>query len=256
LRAPALPPGFESWTFTGGSSAARRDGAAAVRAAVEDAGSLYRWAEAQPGRRAFAGRGAAYGITLGSVPAVVRHARHGGLLAPLLGDLFAGAPRFHREAALSRRLAEGGVRTPALLAGVWYGMGPLHRADVATTQIDGVDLVELFYGDAPPAGAARTAVLEALGALVRRLHDAGFVHPDLQLKNILLRDSGGAGGRPEAWLLDVDTCREIRRDGDADRARNLDRFYRSWSKWNRLREARLTDRDRAVFSAAYLAAEP
>jgi len=41
-----------------------------------------------------------------------------------------------------------------------------------------------------------------------------------------------------------------------DRARNLDRLYRSWAKWNRLRGERLTDRDRALFSAAYLADTP
>jgi 3-deoxy-D-manno-octulosonic acid kinase len=199
----------------------------------------------------FTGRGAAFGVTLGSQPAVVRHARHGGLLAPLLGDLFLGAPRFYREAALSRTLAGQGVRTPAVLAGVCYRAGPCHRADVVTTAVEGVDLVELFYGGAPPEGATRAAVLGAIGALVRRLHDAGFVHPDLQLRNLLVR--GAAGPAPEAWLLDVDTCRAIRADGDADRSRNLDRLYRSWAKWNRLRGERLTDRDRALFSAAYLA---
>lgn len=225
-----------------------------MREALAATGSLYRWAQAQPGRQAFVGRGATYGVTLGPVPAVVRHARHGGFLAPLLGDLFVGEPRFHREAALSRRLADSGVRTPAVLAGVCYRTGPLHRADVATSQVEGVDLVELFYGDAPPNGPTRTAVLEALGVLVRRLHDAGFVHPDLQLKNLLVRRP--AGPAPEPWLLDVDTCRAIRGNGHADRARNLDRFYRSWAKWNRLREPRLTDRDRALFSAAYLAGKP
>ena len=228
--------------------------AGAVREALTAAGSLYRWAAAQPGRRVFTGRLAAFGVTLGAIPVVVRHARHGGLLAPLLGDVFAGQPRFYREAALSSTLAQRRVRTPEVLAGVCYRAGPLHRADVVTAAIEGADLVELFYGDAAPAGTARQAVLGAIGSLVRRLHDAGFVHPDLQLRNLLVR--GGSGGAPEAWLLDVDTCRPIRPDGDADRSRNLDRFYRSWAKWNRLRGERLTDRDRALFSAAYLADTP
>jgi 3-deoxy-D-manno-octulosonic acid kinase len=254
LSAPALPPDFETWTFAGGSSAARRDVAAAVREALASAGSLYRWAAAEPGRREFTGRGAAFGVTLGSQPAVVRHARHGGLLARLLGDLFFGEPRFYREAAVSQTLARLGVRTPAVLAGVCYRAGPFYRADVVTAAVDGADLVELFYGAEPPAGAARAAARGANGALVRRLHDAGLVHPDLQLRNLLVRSA--ATERPEAWLLDVDTCRAIRADGDADRARNLDRLYRSWAKWNRLRGERLTDRDRALFSAAYLADTP
>jgi 3-deoxy-D-manno-octulosonic acid kinase len=254
LSAPALPPDFETWTFAGGSSAARRDVAGAVREALAATGSLYRWASAQPDRREFAGRLAAYGVTLGGRSAVVRHARHGGLLAPLLGDLFWGVPRFYREAALSRTLAQRRVRTPAVLAGICYRAGPFHRADVVTAAVEGTDLVELFYGETPPSGAARAAVLGALGALVRRLHDAGFVHPDLQLRNLLVRNAAGA--EPEAWLLDVDTCRPMRAEGDAERARNLDRLYRSWAKWNRLRGERLSARDRAVFSAAYLAGEP
>jgi len=254
LGAPALPPDFETWTFAGGSSAARRDVAGAVREALAAASSLYRWAAAQPGRREFTGRGAAFGVTLGAQSVVVRHARHGGLLAPLLGDRFWGEPRFYREAALSRTLARERVRTPAVLAGVCYRLGPCHRADVVTAAVDGADLVELFYGAAPPWGAARAAVLGAVGALVRRLHDAGFVHPDLQLRNLLVRGAGEA--RPEAWLLDVDTCRPMRADGDAERSRNLDRLYRSWAKWNRLRGERLDARDRAVFSAAYLEGAP
>ncbi len=254
MPAPALPPDFETWTFEGGAAAARRDVAAAVRRAVDQTGSLHRWAAAQPGRATFLGRGEAYGVRLGGVAAVVRHARHGGLLAPLLGDVFVGRPRFYREAALSRRLAEGGVRTPAVLAGVRYAFGPGHRADVATERVAGTDLVELFYGDHPPEGKARAAVLEAMGRLIRRLHDLGYVHPDLQLRNLLVADP--AGPAPAAWLLDVDTCRPMRGDTDTERARNLARFERSWAKWNRLRGPRLTDVDRALLSAAYLAGEP
>jgi 3-deoxy-D-manno-octulosonic acid kinase len=254
LSAPALPPDFETWAFEGGSAAARRDVATAVREALTASGTLYRWAAAQAGRRVFVGRGEAYGVRLGRTPAVVRHARHGGLLAPLLGDLYLGAPRFYREAALARRLAEGGVRTPAVLAGVRYRAGPAHRADVATAQAAGEDLVELFYGERPPGGGARAAALAAVGVLVRRLHDLGFVHPDLQLRNVLLE--AGAKGRWDAWLLDVDTCRPMRASGDAERARNLERFYRSWAKWNGLRGVKLTDADRAAFSVAYLAGEP
>ena len=253
MPAPALPPDFETWTFEGGTAAARHDVAAAVRAALGAGGTLYRWAAAQPGRSAFTGRGEAYGVALGPTSAVVRHARHGGFLAPLLGDRFAGRPRFYHEVELSRRLASGGVRTPAVLAGVRYAAGPAHRADIATEQVAGADLVEVFFGERPPAGRQRSAALDALGRLVRHLHDLGYVHPDLQLRNLLL--TGVPGPAPAAWLLDVDTVRPMRRDGDAERARNLARFYRSWAKWNQLRGERLTGADRALFSLAYLAEE-
>ena len=240
----ALPPEYETWRRGVAGAVVRRDVAAAVRAALEQRGSLYAWAATQPGREAFAGRGAAYGVTLGGVAAVVRHARRGGLLGPLLGDRYVGAPRHLRELAWSRRLAGAGIPTPPFLAGITYAAGLAHRADVATERVAGLDLAGFFFGDTTPGPDARDATWHAVGRLVRSLHDAGWVHPDLQLRNVLV------GGRPpRAWLLDVESCRDA--TGAAARRRNLERFYRSWAKWNRLRGPRLGDRDRAAFDGGY-----
>ena len=243
-RLPALPPGYDAWSHGAGGAVARREVADAVRAALAAGGSLYAWAAAQPGREAFTGRGEAYGVTLGGERAVVRHARRGGLLGPLLGDRYLGTPRLFRELAWSRRLAEAGIATPVFLAGAWRRSGLVHRADVATARVEGNDLGGLFFGADPPAPARRAEVLRAVGRLVRRLHAAGFVHPDLQLRNVLV-----GGEPPRAWLLDVESCRAAA--GAAPRARNLRRFYRSWEKWNRVRGPRLTPDDRAAFEAGY-----
>ncbi len=246
-RLPALPPGYDAWSHGAGGAVARREIADAVRAALATHGSLYAWAAAQPGRSAFTGRGAAYGVVLGATAAVVRHARRGGLLGPLLADRYVGTPRLFRELRWSRRLADAGVPTPVFLAGVWHGAGLVHRADVATARVEGSDLGTLFFGAEPPPAPRRGEVLRAVGRMVRRLHRAGFVHPDLQLRNVLV------GGAPaQAWLLDVESCRVAA--GAGDRARNLRRFYRSWEKWNRARGARLTRDDRAAFEAGYVEA--
>jgi 3-deoxy-D-manno-octulosonic acid kinase len=162
----------------------------------------------------------------------------------LLGDRYAGAPRHTHELAWSRRLALAGIRTPPFLAGITYAAGLAHRADVATERVPGLDLAGLFFGDAPPGADARDPAWRAVGRLVRSLHDAGWVHPDLQLRNVLV-----GGAPPLAWLLDVESCREA--TGETARRRNLERFYRSWAKWNRLRGPRLGARDRASFEAGY-----
>jgi len=222
--------------------------AVAVRAALEGRGTLFAWAAAQPSREVFQGRGETYGVTLGSVRAVVRHARRGGLLGPLLGDRFAGRPRFLREIGVAEALRSAGIPTPPLLAGVAY-LGTLwHRADVATERVDGRDLAAILFGDDAPQGAARAELLRAVGGLVRRLHEAGFVHPDLQLRNVLVA-TGPGGATP--WLLDVDTCRRVAPGDPGPREANLARFERSWDKWNRLRGPRLTSADRATFEAGY-----
>lgn len=244
---PALPPGYDSWSFNGGFVAARDDVATAVRDSIASEGSLYSWARARPERTVFHGRGEAYGVRLGSVDAVVRHARRGGVPAFFSEDLFMGTPRFFRELELSLRLSSAGVPTPAVLAGVAYHFVLGYRADVATARVAGADLASLCFGDRPPEGARRSALFRAVGRLVRLVHEAGFVHPDLQLRNLVVNDAAP----PEAWLLDVDTCRSIQPSDAAARRRNLDRFYRSWEKWNAARGPRLTAGDRSSFEGAY-----
>jgi len=238
---------WTSWTSDGVAGTARDDVVGAVRTAIREAGTLYAWAARQEPRTVFHGRGEAYGVALGPMAAVVRHARRGGRLAPLLGDRYLGAPRFEREIANAEALRAAGVATPAVLAGVRYAAGIFHRTDVATERLMGRDLAATFFDQAAPEGETRAAVLTAAGALVRRLHEAGWVHPDLQLRNVLA--GPGADGGIGAWLLDVDTCRRARRPGDP--AANLARFDRSWRKWNARRGERLTSADRDTFLRAY-----
>lgn len=246
---PALPPGYDSWTFDGGFAAARDDVAAAVREALRAETSLYAWARSRPDRDVFHGRGETYAVRLGAVDVVVRHARRGGVPALFSEDWFTGTPRFFHELDLSLRLAAAAVPTPSVLAGVAYRAGVGYRADVATARVAGVDLASRCFGERPPEGPARTALFQVVGHLIRRLHDAGFVHPDLQLRNLLV--TGADSAPPEAWLLDVDTCRaSLPRDQGARRW-NLERFYRSWDKWNRRYGNRLTATDRATFESAY-----
>jgi 3-deoxy-D-manno-octulosonic acid kinase len=160
---------------------------------------------------------------------------------------------------MAMALTEVGVPTPAVLAGVRYAAGLGHRSDVMTERAEGRDLADIFFGDAPPAQHAREPIWRAVGALVRRLHDAGFVHDDLQLRNILVErlfdppvPPSPDSAIPRAWLLDVDTCRRIAPGNLSARRQNLARFDRSWDKWNRLHGAKLSAWDHEVFTAAYV----
>ena len=129
------------------------------------------------------------------------------------------------------RLRAAGVPVPAPLAHARLASG---QHVVVTEWIDGIPL-----GEALAVTPARRRLLAATGALVRALHDAGWVHRDLHRENILVAD-----GTPV--LIDLQAARRAR--GAAARLRDLGRLDHS------LRTL-LTLADRVRLRAAALGAE-
>jgi 3-deoxy-D-manno-octulosonic acid kinase len=219
-------------------------------------GTLYDWAEAQPQSRALQGRAVVYVAEVPGtgVRVAVRHAWHGGLLAPLTGDRFVVPTRAPREAAASITLPARGIDTPEVIAYALYPAGPgLRRVDVCTAYVpDAWDFGAVLAGHAPalPRADAERAVL----GLLSRLASAGVVHPDLNVKNILLRPA--TTGVPHTWLLDVDVVEF--RDGPAPHVmhRNLGRLVRSIRKWHRRLDLPLDEAWLAGFATSALAATP
>jgi Lipopolysaccharide kinase (Kdo/WaaP) family len=191
--------------------------------------SLYSHAAGLAGRRELAGRGPAYAILLGDEHVVVRHVRHGGLLAPITRDVFLAPTRAPYELAVSHRLRDGGVRTPEVLAYVTYPVARfLRRADVVTREIpDAVDLGTLL-GAATQSADDRAALWEMVTELVEALATVGAYHTDLNVRNVLV--ASDAAGRRTAHAIDVDRV-VWGRPGDRALVRtNLDRLHRSARK--------------------------
>lgn len=200
------------------------------------AGSFYRYAAMHPEARAMVGRGLVYAAPLpdGVTRAVVRRSQHGGLLAPITGERFLGRTRAPRELATALRLADLGVPTPAVLAYAVYPAGAFtRRADVVTREVDGaVDLAAaLATADSAPV---RQDVLHAVARLLGALAASGACHPDLNLKNILIRRD--ACGGTDALVIDVDRVWFGRPGAKTVAARNARRLARSLERW-RVRHA-------------------
>jgi hypothetical protein len=185
--------------------------AAAVDAILATGTTLHTWAAEQPGARPLRGRGAAYAVTLGGEPVVVRHSRHGGLLAPITGDLFLAPTRAPYELDMSLRLRAAGVPTPEVVAYATYDINVfLQRADVVTREIIGRE----------PSSPAEADGL--LGALAR----AGAVHPDLNMRNVLV-------GETTVYVLDVDRVYFLAPSDPRVDQRNRARLTRSARKLGR-----------------------
>ena len=222
--------------------------AADARAMLER-GSLYAAASSDRSARPLEGRGIAYAIALpvSGTRAVVRHNRHGGLLAPVTRDLFLPPTRAPHELRTAMRLAALGVPTPTVLI---YGLEPVglafRRADVVTREVEGAHDLSV-YMSVSITTAEREAAWSATRRLLAEMHEAGVRHHDLNVKNVLLAPSVGG---LVAHVLDVDRV-EFGRGGDPRlRAANVRRLLRSARKWRDQRGATFDERELAELAAA------
>jgi 3-deoxy-D-manno-octulosonic acid kinase len=252
--AAALPAGYLRRRLGPAELVARADAAAAVAAAVATAGTLYEYAARHPGRRTMAGRAPVYAAPLpDGRRVVVRHSRHGGLLAPLTGDLFVRPGRAPAELAASTRLGAAGVPTPEIVAYLLYPAGALLcRIDVASAEIADADDLGAVLAD--PARARDTAAwLPAVATLLAALARAGAHHADLNVKNVLLARSAA---RPTGYVLDVDRVRFGEPGDPRIEGANAARLLRSARKRRAAGLAEVTDEALAELSAATRRARP
>jgi len=212
------------------------------------AGSLYGYAKSHARARPLAGRGVAYAVPLpgGVEQVVIRHNRHGGMLAPLTGDLFRPPTLAPLELRVSERLRRAGVPTPLMLGyAVYAAPAGFRRADVMTREVPrSRDLsVALMSNER----AIREEALAATAHLVAAMSAAKARHHDLNVKNVLLHDA--PDGSVEALVLDVDRVAFVS-DADAAREANLARLLRSARKWQSIHGAGVTAQELEALAAA------
>ena len=168
------------------------------------------------------GRGAVVFVSRGEQTWALRHYRRGGAVARLTADryLWTGLERTRafREWRLLRALHDGGLPVPSPVAAHVRRSGPTWRGDIITERI--VDTRSMAA--AVVAGEMDGGAWEAVGATLRRFHDRGVDHADLNAHNVLLDRRG------RVFLVDFD------RGGIRSRAgwkqRNLSRLQRSLRK--------------------------
>ncbi len=169
-----------------------------------------------------AGRGAVHFVESDEGRFALRHYHRGGLVGRVLDDQFlwlgASATRPFREFRLLASLAERGLPVPAPVAAGYRRQGLIYRADLLTRRLEGVRSLAGVLAERPLASAE----WQRIGATIRRFHEAGACHADLNAHNIQLEKDGGV------WLLDFDRGR-LRRPGRW-RTANLDRLRRSLDK--------------------------
>lgn len=173
------------------------------------------------------GRGITYFIRLQESDCALRHYHRGGVAARVLQDryLWTGLERTRawREWRLLQRLWEQGLPVPRPVAARVVRNGLYYRADIITQRLTAVRPLAAVLAEKPLDAHG----WRAIGACVRRFHDAGLRHADLNAHNVLLAPTG------EIFLVDFDKGRLGAIDARS-RRRNIARLHRSLCKLHSL----------------------
>jgi len=170
------------------------------------------------------GRGAAIGFENDGRRYLLRHYLRGGLAAAFSTErfLWLGESRTRplAELKLNLRLHADGMPVPRPVAVRYQQSGPGYTADIITDYLPETRTLAAVLDEAE-IGLPTWA---AIGRTLRRFHDWGLDHGDLNAHNILLRGD-------EVFLIDFDKARLRRGGGHADAGVLGERLQRSPGMW-------------------------
>lgn len=169
------------------------------------------------------GRGSAWFVESDSLSAVLRHFSRGGLLRRLVEKhyVYTGPQRVrsHAEFLLLSDLHARGFPVPRPVAsGYQLKAGLFYRAAILMCRIPDARPLSDF------TGPDHLPLWREAGRCIRRFHDAGVYHADLNCMNILVAD--------QIYLIDFDRG-QLRGQGAGEagwKQQNLDRLLRSVNK--------------------------
>lgn len=168
------------------------------------------------------GRGGAWFVESSGQRWVLRHYHRGGLVAHLSRSSYVylgmEQTRAFAELRLLGRLFESGLPVPEpVAAGVQRLSGFRYRAAILMHRLEAVEPLGATAGSLP------LERWEGVGATVRRFHDAGLYHPDLNCFNILLSGE-------QTFLIDFDKARYRTGSSSGWQRQTLERLLRSLKK--------------------------
>ncbi len=161
-------------------------------------------------------------IKLQSTIAALRHYHRGGLFGKIVRDqylfLSLERTRSYAEFTLLQKLRGAGVNVPRPIAARVEQTGLFYRADLLSEKIsEASDLVDKLQIERLSGDNYKKIGLE-----IRKMHDVGVNHTDLNIHNILLDSEG------KVWIIDFDKCKQ--QSGQKWKESNLNRLLRSFNK--------------------------
>ncbi|MEZ5974334.1 MAG: lipopolysaccharide kinase InaA family protein [Planctomycetota bacterium] len=163
---------------------------------------------------------------------VIRRFLRGGLARHFSRDRFLDPDRPFEEIRLGEALRAAGIATPRAVAARCQRLGILgFRLELVTERVEGARSVGAVMRQGMADGPAHDwpALVRAAACFIRRMHDAGLLHSDLQPENLLWVPVQGQGPDESQFsILDLDRSRFTPNQALApeDQAQNLWRLWR------------------------------
>jgi hypothetical protein len=199
---PDVPEGFEALRTDGTTLIVAADRRESIQAA--GLASAETWQSHLGRHGSGAGRGGTARLRLtDGTNAVLKRMRRGGALAGLWRDRYAGTRRLLDNLRIPLEAVRRGVPTARPLAMLLVAGPPgFQRAWAAYEEIaDAPNLIDYLRSAEPPT----TEEIDDVAGVIRKMHDEGIEHRDLNLGNLLLRR--GAGAQSGAFVVDLDRGR-------------------------------------------------
>ena len=143
------------------------------------------------------GRATAHFINSADKRYVLRHYHRGGLMAHISPDRYSWrseeTTRPFAEWLLTYRMHRAGLPVPAPIGARYVRSGSTYTGDLITERLPTVGSLAECLG----TGALSVVTWISIGRCIRRFHDLGVCHADLNAHNVLLSEEG-------VYLIDFD----------------------------------------------------
>ena len=194
--------------------------------------------------RKLAGRGTVTFFRGFGLDLVHKTYKRGGLIRKLVSSIYLWTgltkTRAHIEFDGLKKMFNLGLPVPRPIAARIIRKGIFYRAELITQEIENATTL----GKNLAENNLSTGILKELGVAIRSLHGKGFMHPDLNIENILIGDS------KKIFFLDFDQTQPLKQT-EIQFGRDIERLRRSVKKFCEKNERDFPEREWQIMLEAY-----